>query len=94
MRVLTKYVCFCLFTGVFPLSVRVRVPPFRQRGEDAVLHCQYDLEPPELYSVQWYKDNEEFFRYKPRSDPQKNLFRDIVGVKVDVSTDKRSQFVA
>ncbi|XP_034240325.1 cell adhesion molecule 2-like [Thrips palmi] len=69
--------------GVFPLSVRVRVPPFKQRGEDAVLHCQYDMESPELYSVQWYKDNEEFFRYKPRSDPQKHPFKDIAGVKVD-----------
>lgn len=69
--------------GVFPLSVRVKVPPFRQRGEDATLQCHFDLDAGELYSVQWYKDNEEFFRYKPRSEPQKHPYKDIVGVKVD-----------
>ena len=32
-------------------------------GERAVLQCLYDLEGEELYSVKWYKQGQEFFRY-------------------------------
>lgn len=34
-------------------------------GEMASLHCLYDMEGEELYSVKWYKNGHEFFRYIP-----------------------------
>lgn len=52
----------------------------------AVLYCRYDLEGDRLYSVKWYKDDEEFYRFMPRIDPEKNVF-DRPGVRVDVSND-------
>lgn len=37
-----------------------------------------------LYSVKWYKDNEEFYRYVPRSNPPQQSYR-VEGIRVDVS---------
>ena len=40
----------------------VAVPVYKFRGEDAQLECQYDRGTDPLYSVKWYKDDDEFFR--------------------------------
>ncbi|XP_013142256.1 PREDICTED: uncharacterized protein LOC106106249 [Papilio polytes] len=45
--------------------------------------CDYDLEGGRLYSVKWYRDNEEFYRYMPRLRPPQHAHR-LDGVKVDV----------
>lgn len=37
-----------------------------------------------LYSVKWYKDNEEFYRYVPKSNPPQQSYR-VEGIRVDVS---------
>lgn len=37
-----------------------------------------------LYSVKWYKDNEEFYRYVPKAKPPQHSYR-VDGIKVDVS---------
>lgn len=37
-----------------------------------------------LYSVKWYKDEEEFYRYVPRANPPQNSYS-FDGIKVDVS---------
>lgn len=37
-----------------------------------------------LYSVKWYKDNEEFYRYLPKSNPPQHSYR-VEGIRVDVS---------
>lgn len=37
-----------------------------------------------LYSVKWYKDEEEFYRYVPRANPPQNSYN-FDGIKVDVS---------
>ncbi|KAL5284689.1 hypothetical protein ACFFRR_006788 [Megaselia abdita] len=34
-----------------------------------------------LYAVKWYKDNEEFYRYVPKANPQKQSYR-VDGVRV------------
>lgn len=40
--------------------------------------------PETLYSVKWYKDNEEFYRYVPKANPPQNSYK-VEGIRVDVS---------
>lgn len=42
-------------------------------------------EEESLYSVKWYKDNEEFYRFVPKANPPQNSYK-VDGIKVDVST--------
>lgn len=57
-------------------------------GEDEVVEetdndgNQRDTES--LYSVKWYKDNEEFYRYVPKANPPQNSYK-VEGIRVDVS---------
>ncbi|KAF4531124.1 hypothetical protein B566_EDAN011149 [Ephemera danica] len=65
--------------------LKIQVPPVRMTGEHATLVCEYRLEDAEtLYSVKWYKDNEEFYRYVPRSKPANQSYK-VEGIKVEVS---------
>jgi hypothetical protein len=44
-----------------------------------------------LYSVKWYKDEEEFYRFVPRANTPQNSYS-FDGIKVDVSFSlKRSE---
>ncbi|XP_072950034.1 uncharacterized protein [Epargyreus clarus] len=63
--------------------VGVSVPSLKQRGESVTLTCDYDLEGGKLYSVKWYRDNEEFYRYMPRLTPPQHAHR-LDGVRVDL----------
>ncbi|CAB3375746.1 Hypothetical predicted protein [Cloeon dipterum] len=61
---------------------KVEVPDFKRVGESATLMCNYSLSDGEgLYSVKWYKDNEEFYRYVPRSRPATISYQ-VDGVEV------------
>lgn len=62
----------------------VRIPKHIMRHEDATLGCKYDLDGESLYSVKWYKDGFEFYRYVPRDMPPGQVFP-LPGVDVDVS---------
>lgn len=70
--------------------VRVSVPTYRVRGQTAQLECEYELGTHTLYSVKWYRDNEEFYRYLPKYDPPKHAYK-LEGIKVDLpkSDDRR-----
>ena len=48
------------------------------------LRCEYDLGDMNLYSVKWYKDGSEFFRYMPDYDPRSQAVKNS-GITVDVS---------
>lgn len=63
----------------------VRIPMHTVRDLNARLECHFDLEGEALYSVKWYKDGNEFFRFVPRDQPPAQLFP-LPGVSVDVST--------
>ncbi|XP_045493582.1 uncharacterized protein LOC123692828 [Colias croceus] len=64
--------------------VRVTVPSYRVRGQPAQLECNFELGEDKLYSVKWYRDNEEFYRYMPKFDPPKLAYK-VEGIKVDLS---------
>ena len=53
--------------------------------DKAELSCNYDLEGEELYSVKWYKDGNEFYRFIPGERDQKVTVFSLPGVQVDVS---------
>lgn len=62
----------------------IRIPKHIMRHEDAVLGCKFDLDGESLYSVKWYKDGFEFYRYVPRDMPPGQVFP-LPGVDVEVS---------
>ncbi|XP_031627195.1 uncharacterized protein LOC116343333 isoform X2 [Contarinia nasturtii] len=66
----------------------VRIPNHTVRNSTARLECHYDMDGEELYSVKWYKDGHEFYRYIPRSMPPALVF-ELPGINVDIhnSTD-------
>ncbi|XP_058979889.1 uncharacterized protein LOC105261657 isoform X2 [Musca domestica] len=63
--------------------VEVRIPNYVVKGSAAQLECLYDLDGESLYSVKWYKDGNEFYRYVPRDMPPAQTFL-LPGVSVDV----------
>ncbi|KAH7952145.1 hypothetical protein HPB52_019361 [Rhipicephalus sanguineus] len=64
--------------------VRIDMPSVVIRGEPLWLNCSFDLESDDLYSVKWYKNNTEFYRYLPSEIPPGQAY-DLPGVNVDVS---------
>lgn len=64
--------------------MEVRIPKHIAREESARLECKYDLGQESLYSVKWYKDGNEFYRYVPQDRPSVQIFT-LPGVSVDVS---------
>lgn len=85
---LTEFSLFLIAVGA-PGSlkwVRVNVPQYRIPGESAQLQCDYDLGNGTLYTVKWYKDHEEFYRFVPKVRPQAQSYT-LEGIHVDVSID-------
>ena len=64
--------------------VELTVPPYALEGSDVTLLCTWDLEGEQLYSLQWYKNSYEFYRYSPRQHPKVQTFP-VPGVNVNVS---------
>lgn len=65
--------------------IEVRVPNYTVKDNTVNLECHYDMEDEKLYSVKWYKDGHEFYRYLPRDHPPATLFTQN-GITVDVSS--------
>ncbi|GIY08122.1 ig-like domain-containing protein [Caerostris darwini] len=59
------------------------VPDRVARGQGTRLTCGYDLEGDTLYSIKWYRDDVEFFRYVPTDRPPGQFFP-LQGIKVDL----------
>jgi len=64
--------------------LKLDVPQWADLRNSVTLNCQFDTGGDSLYSVKWYKDEHEFFRYTPGLSP-KTLVFNMDGVKVDVS---------
>ncbi|XP_075549200.1 uncharacterized protein LOC142582938 [Dermacentor variabilis] len=73
-----------LEAGILGLRiVSLDVPQRVSVGREALLKCAYDLEGDLLYSVKWYKDDIEFFRYVPSDRPPGQYF-EVNGIRVDM----------
>ncbi|XP_050725557.1 cell adhesion molecule 1-like [Eriocheir sinensis] len=78
-------------TGCRGLRVsRVVVPEREVEGGAVQLQCEYDLEGDDLYSLKWYKDDKEFFRYVPADSPPIQVFS-VPGVTVDAARSSDSR---
>lgn len=62
----------------------VKIPNHIMRLKSALLGCRYSLDGESLYSVKWYKDGHEIYRYVPRDKPPGQAFP-LPGVNIDVS---------
>ncbi|XP_065567325.1 uncharacterized protein LOC136031580 [Artemia franciscana] len=85
-----------LFLSFAPRSHSIRlidlvVPSAVLLGQDVMLECRYDLENDGLYSLKWYKGNEEIFCYIPEeefpSDRMKSFNLPGVNILVEKSND-------
>ncbi|KAL7640796.1 UNVERIFIED_CONTAM: hypothetical protein RMT77_009071 [Armadillidium vulgare] len=56
--ILVKFVSSDLLRGVV-------VPQYAFLGSTVSITCQYDLRHVQLYSLKWYHNNTEFYRYVP-----------------------------
>ncbi|KAG0411919.1 hypothetical protein HPB47_010945 [Ixodes persulcatus] len=72
--------------------IKVDVPPNALLGGGARLQCRFKLGNTPLYSVKWYKEDQEFFRYVPSDHPPKNVFP-LKGVTVNVCATARSRIM-
>jgi hypothetical protein len=65
--------------------VHITVPEAVPTGDLARLNCDYDLEKDQLYTIKWYRGDEEFYRFVPKESPPTRVFP-LQGIHVDVST--------
>ena len=80
-----------LLAGILSLTLNtIDVPAHRVVGDKATLICQFDMEGDTLYSVKWYKDDREFYRFVPNDRPKLQVF-ETEGIQVDVSIAKNAE---
>ena len=73
---------------LFVKVVKLEVPRFVNRSDDVKLECKYNMTIFSLYSLKWYRNDVEIFRYMPKDPdvpdkPQKIAME--AGFNVDVS---------
>eukprot|EP00095_Tigriopus_kingsejongensis_P008395 maker-scaffold9_size846264-snap-gene-4.19 protein:Tk08395 transcript:maker-scaffold9_size846264-snap-gene-4.19-mRNA-1 annotation:"beat protein" len=79
--------------GALTLTLNmISVPPHQTVGTDAELRCEFDMEGETLYSVKWYKDDHEFYRFVPNEHPQLQVFP-VNGIHVDRHRSSREKVV-
>lgn len=95
VRTVFAFAVVCTATTVRGLRLTgLTVPGSVQSGEPVRLHCEYDLENEVLYSVKWYKNNIEFFRYLPSELVPAQTF-ELPGMFVDPSrSDKNTVYLS
>ncbi|KAH0953425.1 hypothetical protein HN011_006326 [Eciton burchellii] len=54
--------------------LQLLVPQYVVRGQNVLLECNFNLDGETLYSVKWYKDGNEFYRYLPNEKPPVQTF--------------------
>ena len=70
---------------------RLSVPKAVENGSSLFLSCLFDLNGETLYSVKWYRDYVEFFRFLPSNAPTAAQTIRLKGAFVDVSKQTRKE---
>jgi len=79
--------------GTLSLTLNtIDVPAHRVVGDKATLICQFDMEGDTLYSVKWYKNDHEFYRWVPNDRPKLQVFK-TEGIQVDQARSTKQQVV-
>lgn len=73
---LIVYYAYCL------RITELRIEEYTLVGHSTRLQCKYDLQGEKLYTVKWYKNGNEFYRFLPGESPEVQVF-DVTGVHVD-----------
>lgn len=89
---LHQLIHFVLFLNVILLLpiceslkiLQVSVPRKSIVGDKIWLNCSIDLEQDTLYSIKWYKDQEEIYRFLPSNRPSQSVY-ETDGLFIDVS---------
>ncbi|XP_015915385.2 cell adhesion molecule CEACAM6 isoform X2 [Parasteatoda tepidariorum] len=55
--------------------IELQVPTSIESGLPVLLNCTYDLEGDILYSIKWYKNNLEFYRYIASEKPPGQIYQ-------------------
>ncbi|VVC24309.1 Immunoglobulin-like domain,Immunoglobulin,Immunoglobulin-like fold [Cinara cedri] len=69
---------------------KLDVPKWADMRSSVTLTCQYELGSFTLYSVKWYKDDNEFFRYSPELEPPMKVFV-LDGISVNMNKSSSTQ---
>ncbi|KAG5862933.1 hypothetical protein JTB14_025710 [Gonioctena quinquepunctata] len=64
-------------------NMHIRAPEAVKKG-DSDVGVYYDLESAALYTIKWYRNDEEFYRFVPKESPPSQAF-DVPHLEVDVS---------
>lgn len=73
-------------TGLKDLTINV--PTMVRSGDTVTLSCHYDLEGLLLYTIQWFFNDHEFYRYTPdRKLSPYNIFN-VTGTRIQVNVSK------
>ncbi|XP_037078998.1 uncharacterized protein LOC119099981 [Pollicipes pollicipes] len=84
-------VLLSLLTGAGSLQMQNHViPSHLLLGQTADLVCRYRLENETLYSVKWYKDNEEFYNFIATPKIAKRMYP-LPGIRVDMAGSSRQR---
>ncbi|XP_054272866.1 uncharacterized protein LOC128993133 [Macrosteles quadrilineatus] len=87
--VLVTTSCYVLTVVASLRLTEVVVPPVVDIHEDITLCCRFDTDGEKLYSVKWYKDDFEFYRFMPGNSPQTQIFPRS-GIVLDESLSDKS----
>lgn len=84
--ILCLYIIFiCLLPKCEMLRIiRISVPRKSLVGDTVWLNCSHDLTDTQLYSIKWYKDSEEIYRFLPSNKPTHAAY-ETDGLTIDVS---------
>lgn len=68
--------------------MELSVPTHKLVGEEVKLVCKFDMEGDTLYSVKWYRNEQEFYRFVPNDRPKLQIFPQK-GIRVERSKSSR-----
>ncbi|KAG1658392.1 hypothetical protein GQR58_023000 [Nymphon striatum] len=79
-----------IFNVISIKLTQMYVPVVTTPSNDVKLICKFNLGQETLYSIKWYKDGVEFYRYVPKARPKSIAFNNR-GIQVDLNKSNSEQ---